>query len=106
MSEKDPSNLPLIAYLWVIILSSLGGFVSYIRKSKQKKKDKIIIFIELASEILISVFAGVLVFYACEHFQVAPLLTAIFVAISGYLGGNTLDLITKKVLKTMEKFHE
>ena len=35
MPEKDPTTYPLITYTWVLLLSSWGGMVSWLRKRKR-----------------------------------------------------------------------
>jgi len=34
MPEKDPTNLGWVTYLWVVLLSGLGGFVAFWQKLK------------------------------------------------------------------------
>lgn len=108
MIEKDPANIPALTYLWVIILASLGGLVAFIRRlNQQNKPEKLsIVFIKLFGEILVSAFAGIITFYLCEYFAISQLLTAVFVAVSGHMGGNAIDLITKRIIKYMEKYNE
>lgn len=105
MPEKDPTTYTALTYLWVGLLAMAGGLVAFIRRlNKQETPQPLgIVFIKLISELIISAFAGVITFYLCEYLGVSPLLTAVFVGISGHMGGNLIDLISKKVEKLIHK---
>lgn len=105
MPEKDPTSYAALTYLWVGLLAMGGGLVAFIRRlNKQKTPQPLgVVFMKLMGELIISGFAGVVTFYLCEHMGVAPLLTAVFVAISGHLGGNAIDIITKKLEKMVNE---
>lgn len=105
MIDKDPTTYTTLTYLWVGLLAMSGGLVAFIRRlNKQDKPQPLwLIFIKLIGELIISAFAGVITFYLCEHLGVSPLLTAVFVGISGHMGGNLIDLISKKVEKFIVK---
>lgn len=85
MPEKDPSNYTYITYLWVLLLSFWGGAVSFISKVKSGVTRRFN-FLELTGEIFISGFSGICTFLLCEWANIAPLLTAFLVAISGHMG--------------------
>ena len=89
MPEKDPSNYTWLTYAWVFLLSSWGGFVSFFRKRKQGQV-RAFNFSELFGEIFTSAGVGVLTFFICEYQNVAPLLSAVFIAISGHMGSRAL----------------
>lgn len=97
MPEKDPQNYALLTYLWVFLLSAWGGLVSFINKVKTGETRRFNV-IELIGELCTSAFAGVLTFWACEHANLAPLLTAAFVGISGHMGS--------RAIFNMEKFFD
>lgn len=99
MPDKDPTTYTAITYIWVGILAMSGGLVAFIRRLNKARKPQPLhlIFIKLLGELVISAFAGVVTFYLCEYLNISPLLTAVMVAISGHLGGNAIDLISKKV---------
>lgn len=101
MPEKDPTTYTALTYLWVGLLAMAGGLVAFIRRlnTQEKPQSLGVVFVKLLGELIISGFAGIVTFYLCEHLGVAPLLTAVFVAISGHLGGNAIDVITKKLEK-------
>lgn len=104
MPEKDPTTYTALTYLWVSLLAMVGGLVSFIRRLNQNNKPERlgILFAKLAGELIISGFAGVVTFYFCEYLNVEPLLTAVLVAISGHMGGNAIDLLTKSVEKIVK----
>jgi len=101
MPEKDPANYPIITYVWVMALSAWGGVVGYIRKVKNGDVKQYS-FMELIGEVVTSAFAGVLTFLGCESAEVAPLITAALVGISGHMGSNAIyqfELWAKRKLK-------
>lgn len=89
MDTKDPTSFGWITYLWVILLSALGGFVSFTRKMRNGSA-RVWNFVELIGELCTSAFAGILTFWLCEHAGVAPLVTAAFVGIAGHAGSRAL----------------
>lgn len=99
MPDKDPTTYTAITYIWVGLLAMGGGLVAFIRRLNKSRKPQplSLIFIKLMGELVISAFAGVVTFYLCEYLGISPLLTAVMVAVSGHLGGNAIDLISKKV---------
>lgn len=105
MLEKDPTTYTLLTYVWVGLLAMVGGLVAFIRRlnNNQKPERLSILFTKLAGELIISGFAGVVTFYFCEFLEVESLLTAVLVAISGHMGGNAIDLITRHVEKFFNK---
>lgn len=94
MPEKDPTSYSLITYLWVFLLSSWGGWVSWIRKRKNGDARPFN-FAELIGEVVTSAFAGVITFYLCEAAVFHPLLSAAMVGISGHMGGRAIFLMEK-----------
>jgi hypothetical protein len=89
MPEKDPTNYPLITYAWVILLSSWGGIVSFMRK-RREGLVRVFNITELLGELFTSAFVGIVTFMLCEWSGVAPLLTAAFVGITGHMGSRAL----------------
>ncbi len=101
MLEKDPTTYTALTYTWVLLLASAGGLVAFIRRLNNAKEPQPlkILLIKLLGELVISAFAGIVTFYLCEHLETQSLLTAVLVAISGHLGGNAIDVLTKKIEK-------
>lgn len=105
MPEKDPTTYTALTYLWVGLLAMGGGLVKFIRRLNEQEKPQNLwlVFIKLAGELIVSGFAGLITFYLCEHLNISPLLTAVSVGISGYMGGNFIDLLSKKFEKMIVK---
>lgn len=89
MPEKDPTNYPLLTYLWVFLLASWGGLVSFMRK-RRMGAARPFNFVELVGELCTSAFAGVLTFWMCEAAGIQPLFTAALVGISGHMGSRAI----------------
>lgn len=89
MPEKDPTTYSMITYLWVIGLSTIGGFVSFMRKVREGNA-KFINITELIGEIVTAGFAGVLTFWLCEAADMAPLVSAAMVGVSGHMGSRVI----------------
>lgn len=91
MVEKDPSSYPLLTYLWVILLSMFGGFVSFMRNLRNGK-TRVFNVIEFIGEITSSALAGLITFWLCQASGVSQLMTAVFVGISGHMGSKALSM--------------
>ena len=76
-------------YVWFVVLAAWGGTVNYIRRVKSKE-TKFNIY-ELVGEWSISAFAGVVTALICQEMDISPLMTYALVAISGHLGGRSID---------------
>jgi hypothetical protein len=86
---KGPESYAWLTYLWVLGLSSLGGFVAFVRKVKEGNA-RAWNFAEFLGEIATSAFAGMLTFFLCESSNINPLMTAAFVGITGHMGSRAL----------------
>lgn len=97
MLDKDPTTFSLLTYMWVFLLAMTGGLVAFIRRLNKSRKPLPLtqVFLRLLGELIISGFAGVITFYLCEFWNFDQLLTAVLVAISGHLGGGSIDRISK-----------
>lgn len=94
MPEKDPTNYPMIMYVWVVALAAWGGVVNYISKVRSGAARRFN-FAELLGEIVTSGFVGVLVFWICEYYQVPPLASAPIIGIAGHYGARTIWVIER-----------
>ena len=103
MPEKDPTNLGVLTYVWVFVLSALGGFVAFLQKLRDGNV-RVFNLVEFIGELCTSAFTGVLTYYLCEaaHFQ--PLLTAACVGNAGHMGSRALYLIEKLLSDKFDKF--
>lgn len=103
MEPKDPTSFSLITYLWVMGLSVGGGLVSYMHKLQLGARRPFSI-IEFIGELVTSGFTGVITFWLCTNSGISPLLTAVFVGISGHMGSRALFLIERMVENKLRKF--
>ncbi len=92
MPDKDPSSYSLLTYLWVFALAMMGGVVNFFRKIKSGQSSMFNL-IEFIGEVVTSAFAGVITFWICEHADIAPLVTAALVGISGHAGSRAIYFI-------------
>lgn len=90
-SVKGPASYGLVTYAWVVVLSAWGGTVRFIRKVKAGEMSAKQATLTLLGELVTSVFAGVVTFYACEANAVSPLWTAVLVSVAGHMGGKALE---------------
>ncbi|MFI3221611.1 MAG: phage holin family protein [Methylococcaceae bacterium] len=98
MPEKDLLNYPFITYAWVIGMAALGGVAHYIKKINSGL-NKPFSIAELAGEIIISGFVGLLTFFICDATAVDIRITAVFVGISGHMGSRAIYLIQLLIQK-------
>lgn len=76
-------------YILFCVLAAWGGTVNYIRRVKSNE-TKFNIY-ELVGEWAISAFAGIVTALVCQEMNISPLMTYALVAISGHLGGRSID---------------
>lgn len=90
---KDPASVSWLALLWVMLLSTLGGVVRVIREAKLGGKTWKQILVIFISEIIVSVFTGMLTFFICSAREMPPMYTAALVSVASYMGGRALSVI-------------
>lgn len=100
MPEKDPTTYSLITYVWVTALAAWGGLVSYLKKHKSGVVQRFSVN-ELIGELVTSSFAGVITFWLCELGEIDPLLSAVFIAISGHMSARIIFLIENSMEKRL-----
>ena len=89
MPDKDPTTYGLLTYAWVLLVSAAGGAVSFHRKLREGAV-RVFNLTEFVGELFTSAFAGVITFWLCEWSGVAPLLSAVFIAIGGHMGSRAI----------------
>lgn len=82
---KDPFAYSFLTYIWVMALSMWGGVVSYVRKVRDGTVHSFSI-VYFIGELFTAGFIGVLTFWMCEYSGMHPLLSAVFIGISGHMG--------------------
>lgn len=95
MSPKDPTNFAILTYAWVLLLAVFAGFVSYMRKLKNRS-NKTFNALELVAELSASALAGLITFYLFDALGASHVLTAAFVGIAGHMGGRIITVFEKK----------
>ena len=107
--NPDPhdSNLliQVLTYAWVLLVSMFGGLVSFIRRRnattpKVPLKEQVGI---LFGEMTVSAFSGLITYWLCLYWDLHPALTAVFIAISGHLGGKSIDAVGRIWLGIIDK---
>jgi CHASE2 domain-containing sensor protein len=87
-----PDTIPLAQYLYALALSSMGGITSMLQRfARADEKGKV--WLLVARDVVCSVAAGFIAFYALTHFEIAPMLAAIGVFLSGYGGSRFLEAV-------------
>jgi len=89
MPEKDPLNYSILTYLWVIVLASWGGAVSFYRKTRLGVARPFNLT-ELIGELATSAFVGLLTFWLCEAASISPLVSAMLIGVSGHMGSRAM----------------
>ena len=87
--ERTPFSYGWLTYVWVVMWAALGGVVSFHRKVKAGTTRWCNIA-ELIGELATSAFVGVMTFWLCEWGNIPPLLSAVFIAISGHMGSRAI----------------
>lgn len=90
------------AWAWVVLLSGLGGLVSFIQKLKSGAIKRFS-FGELVGEMVIAFFVGILTFLFCEWGGFPRILTAGLVGLCAHMGSRALfvaeTLLSRKTAK-------
>jgi hypothetical protein len=95
---KDPQCYSWIQYGWVIALSVSGAVVHYVDQNRKNLMDRTKL-IDLAIDVIIAPFTGIVTFYLCESFDLEPVATAGVIGLISTLGTRGLYFIRKAVFK-------
>lgn len=99
---KDPTSYGAWTYLWVILLSVLGGVVRVARELLANKIPPKKILLTFIVEALTSAFSGLLTFFFCEAKGVPPMYAAILTGSAGWMGVRALTVI-EALYKTLKR---
>ena len=91
---KDPTTFSLLTYGWVVLLAALGGVASFVRKLRAGVVRSWNLA-ELAGEIVVAGFTGIITFFLCEAAGIDRMMTAALVGISGHMGSRALFMLEK-----------
>jgi hypothetical protein len=92
--QNSPESYNFITYLWVLLLSILGGTAHNLSKVRNGTITRFSIQ-EWVGDIVISAFVGVVTFYLCEYYMLNHTLTAAFVGISSHMGTRAIVIIER-----------
>jgi len=86
----------IFTYLFVLGVAMLGGLVRFIRHLNNSREPMPLgkLACKLVGELSIAAFAGLLTFWLCLAWGVGAAMTAVFVGVSGHLGGQAIDGIS------------
>jgi len=87
--ERNPFDFSVATYVWVMLLSALGGAVHFHRKLREGKA-RAINFTEFIGELVTSAFAGLLTFWLCKGAGIDDLYAAVLIGISGHMGSRAI----------------
>lgn len=79
----------LATYLWVLLVSILGGVVSFVRKVKEGSARRFN-FVELLGEVITAALVGLITFWLCESAGVNKYLEAALIAVTSHMGTRAL----------------
>lgn len=107
MPEKDPNNHAFIVewfrqvmpYITTFFLSTWGGVVNHITTIRTKKTK--FQWRELAFDLIVSMFAGLLTFFFCKGANLSETMSAVLIAISGHMGTRAIagfEVIYRRVI--------
>ncbi len=96
MPYKDPLSYTWLTYFWVGALAAWGGISNYIYKVKVGMTSRYSLT-ELIGELVTCTLAGVITFWLCELAALPPLLSAVFIAVSGHMGARLIFILERKV---------
>jgi hypothetical protein len=90
--NADPFSIQnLIPTLWAAAVAALGGAANFYQKVKAGKTRAFNVM-ELAGEIIVSAFVGLVTFWICKGYGVNEWLTAAAVAVTGHMGSRAIFL--------------
>ena len=104
MTEDELLKL-IVVLPWVLFLALAGGLAAFIMRLNHASVPQPIgkIFLSLLGELFLSGFAGFITFLICRHYEFAPMLSAVLVAVSGHMGGNAIDKIVRSFSQKIDQ---
>jgi hypothetical protein len=94
------ASVPLLAWLAVILLSSISGLAALLSRLKEETPKALPTFV--AAHMLGSLLAGMIAFFGAEASDQHDLIEAIIIALFAYAGAKLVDLLASKVMKRIE----
>lgn len=83
-----------------LVLSLFGGIAGYVMKSQHRN------ILQFVSDMIVSAFAGVLMFFVLENYELSSSWKAVFIALSGCMAREVLIIATNKFMKIFKNIAE
>ena len=83
------SEVPLLAWLMVLILSAISGLAALLNRIKTEMPARLVPFV--CAHMLGSLVAGVLVFFVTEQADAPDMIEAVSIALAAYAGAALMD---------------
>lgn len=101
-AHKSPLSYSLREYGVILGIAMLGGMARWY-SAVRKGEASITNITALIGELVISAFAGLMAFWLCESFNVAPLVTAAAAGIAGHAGASGIAWMERLGQRWVEK---
>jgi hypothetical protein len=92
-AATDPMAYPWVTYAWVMLIAAWGGLIRFLNTMHKRRERLSVALCTLAIGLMTSIFVGVITFYVCELNGVDRLKTAILVAGTGFMGGESIRVL-------------
>jgi hypothetical protein len=89
-ADRDPLDVPLRQYVFLLAVAMLGGVVSWAAKVRAGSLHAFNLS-ALIGELATSAFAGLLTFWLCSYVAAPQSLTAALVGIAGHMGTRAIN---------------
>ena len=99
---KNPLDQPIRNWLFILIMSLLGGAVSWYLKVKRGELAPTNIF-ALVGEFMVSALAGLLAFLICDYFDLPLGITGAASGLAGHAGAKALAIGEVWLQRTAEQ---
>jgi len=83
-----------------LVLSLFGGIAGYVMKSQHRN------IWQFFSDMIVASFAGILMFYALENYELSSSWKAVFISLSGCMAREVLIIATTKFMKIFKNITE
>ena len=101
-TDPTPLDYPIKQWLFILVMSLLGGLASWYSKVKRGEVHATNLF-ALAGEFVVSALAGLLAFLVCDYFK-APLgITGAAAGLAGHAGAKALSVVEVLLVRWAEQ---
>lgn len=94
--EQESLSQQILTYLLVILIACFAGIVKSIRKFQKigRKMSAKTILVKASGDIIISIFAGLMMFLWIQgdHFEPLTAKSAFYISIAAYMGSQAIDV--------------